>query len=177
MSELAHVLRHLLPVEDPAALVDASAGDDAAVYLLDEGRALVVTVDFFTPIVADPATFGRIGAANALSDLYAMGAKPLFALNLVELTVQEPAPQCLTAQALRRPVLRQTKALSAIAAITGRLMITKADEDTLTVCSTGTRDQAHIRVPQVPTEHGWRLVARLHQDSHIQIPQIPAPLG
>jgi selenide,water dikinase len=83
MSELAHVLRHLLPVEDPAALVDASMGDDAAVYLLDESRALVVTVDFFTPIVDDPAAFGRIGAANALSDLYAMGARPLFALNLV----------------------------------------------------------------------------------------------
>jgi selenide,water dikinase len=83
MSELAHVLRHLLPVDDAAALVDASTGDDAAVYLLDEGRALVVTVDFFTPIVDDPAAFGRIGAANALSDLYAMGARPLFALNLV----------------------------------------------------------------------------------------------
>ncbi len=80
---MAHVLRHLLPVDDPAALVDASTGDDAAVYLLDEGRALVVTVDFFTPIVDDPYDFGRIGAANALSDLYAMGARPLFGLNLV----------------------------------------------------------------------------------------------
>ena len=83
MSELAHVLRHLLPVEDPAALVDASTGDDAAVYLLEEGRALVVTVDFFTPIVDDPFDFGRIGAANALSDIYAMGARALFGLNLV----------------------------------------------------------------------------------------------
>jgi selenide,water dikinase len=83
MTELAHVLRHLLPVEDPAALVDASTGDDAAVYLLEEGRALVVTVDFFTPIVDDPFDFGRIGAANALSDIYAMGARALFSLNLV----------------------------------------------------------------------------------------------
>ena len=83
MTELAHVLRHLLPVEDPAALVDASTGDDAAVYLLEEGRALVVTVDFFTPIVDDPFDFGRIGAANALSDIYAMGARALFGLNLV----------------------------------------------------------------------------------------------
>ncbi len=83
MSELAHVLRHLLPVDDPAALVDASTGDDAAVYLLEEDRALVVTVDFFTPIVDDPYDFGRIAAANALSDLYAMGARGLFVLNLL----------------------------------------------------------------------------------------------
>lgn len=83
MSELAHVLRHLLPVEDPDALVDATTGDDAAVYRLSEDRALVVTADFFTPIVDEPRDFGRIGAANALSDVYAMGARPLFALNLV----------------------------------------------------------------------------------------------
>lgn len=83
MSELAQVLRHLTPVEDPAALVDASTGDDAAVYRLSEDRALVVTADFFTPIVDDPFDFGRIAAANALSDVYAMGGRPLFALNLV----------------------------------------------------------------------------------------------
>lgn len=83
MSELTHVLRHLLPVSDPNALVDASTRDDAAVYRLSEDRAIVVTVDFFTPVVDDPFDFGRIGAANALSDLYAMGARPLFGLNLV----------------------------------------------------------------------------------------------
>jgi len=83
MSELAQVLRHLVPVQDPNALVDASTGDDAAVYLIAEERALVVTADFFTPIVDDPFDFGRIAAANALSDVYAMGARPLFALNLV----------------------------------------------------------------------------------------------
>jgi selenide,water dikinase len=63
--------------------VDASTGDDAAVYRLDEHRALVVTTDFFTPMVDDPFAFGQIAAANALSDLYAMGAFPLFALNLL----------------------------------------------------------------------------------------------
>jgi selenide,water dikinase len=63
--------------------VDASTGDDAAVYLLEKNRALVVTTDFFTPIVDDPYDFGQIAAANALSDLYAMGARPLFALNLL----------------------------------------------------------------------------------------------
>jgi selenide,water dikinase len=77
------VLRYVLPAEDANALVDASTGDDAAVYLLEPNRALVVTTDFFTPIVDDAFQFGQIAAANALSDLYAMGAKPLFALNLV----------------------------------------------------------------------------------------------
>lgn len=83
MAELAQVLRHVFPARDPRALVDASTGDDAAVYLLEDRRALVVTADFFTPIVDDPFDFGRIAAANALSDLYAMGARPLFALNLL----------------------------------------------------------------------------------------------
>src|ERR671919_1492204 len=73
----------MLPYEDPAVLVDSSTGDDAAVYQIDEDRALVATVDFFTPIVDDPYDFGRIAATNALSDVYAMGARPLFALNLV----------------------------------------------------------------------------------------------
>jgi selenide,water dikinase len=77
------VLRGLLPYEDPAVLVDASTGDDAAVYQIADDRALVATTDFFTPIVDDPYDFGRIAAANALSDVYAMGARPLFALNLV----------------------------------------------------------------------------------------------
>jgi len=83
MSELTQVLRHLAPVQDANALVDASTGDDAAVYRLSADRALVVTADFFAPVVDDPFDFGRIAAANALSDVYAMGARPLFALNLV----------------------------------------------------------------------------------------------
>ncbi len=85
MSELAQVLRPLLSSSDAHALVDASTGDDAAVYLLDKegSRALVVTVDFFTPMVDDARDFGRIAAANALSDIYAMGARPLFVLNLL----------------------------------------------------------------------------------------------
>jgi len=83
MTELTQVLRHLVPVDDPDALVDASTGDDAAVYRLAPDRALVVSTDFFGPIVDDPFDFGRIAAANALSDVYAMGARPLFALNLV----------------------------------------------------------------------------------------------
>ena len=77
------MLRRLIPVDDPAVLVDASTADDAAVYRLDAQRALVVTADFFTPIVDDPYDFGRIAAANALSDVYAMGGRPLLGLNLV----------------------------------------------------------------------------------------------
>ena len=68
---------------DPRILVDAATRDDAAVYRLAPDRAIVATVDFFTPIVDDAYDFGRIAAANAFSDLYAMGATPLFALNLV----------------------------------------------------------------------------------------------
>ena len=63
--------------------MDASTSDDAAVYALGDGYALVVTLDFVTPLVDDPHDFGRIAATNALSDIYAMGAKPLFALNLL----------------------------------------------------------------------------------------------
>ena len=70
-------------IKDPRILVDASTRDDAAVYQLTPDRAIVATVDFFTPIVDDAYDFGRIAAANAFSDLYAMGATPLLALNLV----------------------------------------------------------------------------------------------
>ncbi len=70
-------------LSDPRILVDASTRDDAAVYQLTQDRAIVATVDFFTPVVDDAYDFGRIAAANAFSDVYAMGATPLLALNLV----------------------------------------------------------------------------------------------
>jgi selenide,water dikinase len=70
-----------MPVSsDERVLVDWRTADDAGVYKLDERRALVQTVDFFTPIVDDPRAYGRIAAANALSDVYAMGGRPLTAL-------------------------------------------------------------------------------------------------
>jgi len=70
-----------MPVStDPRVLIDFRTSDDAGVYKLDERRALVQTVDFFTPIVDDPAAYGRIAAVNALSDVYAMGGRPLTAL-------------------------------------------------------------------------------------------------
>jgi selenide,water dikinase len=77
------VLRHLPPVLDTNALVGAALADDAAVYQLNPDLALVATVDYITPVVDDPFVWGGIAAANALSDVYAMGATPIFALNLV----------------------------------------------------------------------------------------------
>lgn len=68
---------------DPDLLVGLEAPDDAAVYRVAPGLAIVQTVDFFTPVVDDPFSWGRIAAANALSDIYAMGARPVTALNLV----------------------------------------------------------------------------------------------
>ena len=80
---MAQVLRHLPNIADPRVLIDAATKDDAAVFMLSPDRALVATVDFFTPIVDNPAAWGAIAVANALSDIYAMGATPLFGLNLV----------------------------------------------------------------------------------------------
>ncbi len=63
-------------------LVSAGTADDAGVYLTDDGRAIVLTLDFFTPVVDDPHDYGRIAAANSLSDVYAMGGRPIVALNI-----------------------------------------------------------------------------------------------
>ncbi|HEX3275664.1 MAG TPA: selenide, water dikinase SelD [Gemmatimonadales bacterium] len=81
--DLGEVLKHLPNVVDSRVMVDAATRDDAAVFRLSDDRALVATTDFFTPIVDDPRAWGAIAAANALSDVYAMGGTPLFALNLV----------------------------------------------------------------------------------------------
>jgi selenide,water dikinase len=80
---LDSVLRRLPRPTDPNVLVGFDTNDDAGVYLLSPEMALVQTVDFFTPIVDDPHTFGQIAAANALSDVYAMGGKPVSALSIV----------------------------------------------------------------------------------------------
>jgi len=81
--ELERVLAKLPLPTDPAVLVGVETSDDAAVYKLTDDLAVVETVDFFTPIADDPYDFGAISAANSLSDIYAMGARPLFALNIV----------------------------------------------------------------------------------------------
>src|SRR5881396_2920669 len=80
---LLPLLGKLPSITDPNVLVGSATADDAAVYRLSDDLALVLTTDFFTPIVDRPYDFGAIAAANALSDVYAMGGKPLTALNLV----------------------------------------------------------------------------------------------
>lgn len=84
------VLSKLPVMTDPNLLVGLETGDDAAVYKLSEDIGLVFTVDFFPPVVDDPFSFGQIAASNALSDVYAMGARPLFALNIVGFPAELP---------------------------------------------------------------------------------------
>mmetsp|Transcript_33928 Transcript_33928/g.83377 ORF Transcript_33928/g.83377 Transcript_33928/m.83377 type:complete len:355 (-) Transcript_33928:437-1501(-) len=82
LEEILSSVKGGLPVPD-ALLVGREANDDAAVYKLNEEQAIVCTTDFFMPIVDDPCDFGRIAATNAISDVYAMGAKPILALAIV----------------------------------------------------------------------------------------------
>lgn len=87
---LEELLAGLVPAEEENLLVGLSPADDAAVYKLDEERALVVTVDFFPPLVDDPADFGAIAAANALNDVFAMGGSPLLALSVAAFPEELP---------------------------------------------------------------------------------------
>lgn len=82
-------------VKDPSLLVGLETSDDAGVYKLTDEIALVQTVDFFTPVVDDPYTFGQITAANAMSDIYAMGARPLTCMNLVGYPIGELGSEVL----------------------------------------------------------------------------------
>jgi selenide,water dikinase len=111
LTELAHgggcgckiapgVLANLLKRSAPAAyfadlLVGNDTSDDAAVYRLNDEQAIVATTDFFMPVVDDPFDFGRIAATNALSDIYAMGGKPLLALALVGMPINKLAPEII----------------------------------------------------------------------------------
>jgi selenide,water dikinase len=88
-------VRRVAPLGDPNLLVGALTGDDAAVWRLSDERALVLTADFITPVVDDARAWGRIAAANAVSDVYAMGGTPLLALNLVGWNVDELSTELL----------------------------------------------------------------------------------
>lgn len=89
-ADLSQVIRSLPAAKpDPNLLVGLDTSDDAGVYRLTDELALVQTVDFFTPIVDDPYSFGQVAAANALSDIYAMGGKPLTVLNIVAFPIQK----------------------------------------------------------------------------------------
>lgn len=83
MEDLVQVLSQLPTITHPNLLVGTETGDDAAVYRINQDTALILTVDFFTPITDDPYEFGTIAAANSLSDVYAMGGRPILALNVV----------------------------------------------------------------------------------------------
>ena len=93
--DLDRLLKALPLPKDPRVLVGLETSDDAGVYQLNDEVALVQTVDFFTPIVDDPFTFGQIAAVNALSDVYAMGGTPLTALNLVAFPIKTLSPNVL----------------------------------------------------------------------------------
>src|SRR2546430_2359241 len=110
---LADPLQGSAPAAAPFAqlLVGLESADDAAVYQLSEHQALVATTDFFMPIVDDPFDFGRIAAANALSDVYAMGGTPILALALLAVPVKVLPPQVI------REILRGGEAICAEAGI------------------------------------------------------------
>jgi selenide,water dikinase len=96
-ADLLPIVMDLPPSSDPRLLVGAPTGDDAAVFALSESLALVQTIDFFTPLVDDPYDFGRIAAANALSDVYAMGGTPITAMNVVAFPLQQLGGDVLAA--------------------------------------------------------------------------------
>jgi selenide, water dikinase len=95
-SILEKVLKRMPPANDPNLIVGFETSDDAAVYRIREDLGIVQTVDFFTPIVDDPALFGQVAAANALSDVYAMGGRPITALTIVAFPAAQP-PELLEA--------------------------------------------------------------------------------
>ena len=138
--------------KDPRVLVGLETSDDAGVYLLDEKVALVQTVDFFTPIVDDPFTFGQITVVNALSDVYAMGGKPLTALNLVAFPIKALSP------AILREILRGglSKMVEAGVALVGGHTV-EDPEIKYGLAVTGTVDPGRI-LSNAKAEPGDRLV-------------------
>jgi len=89
-SILENVLKRMPPADDPNLIVGFETSDDAAVYRISDDLGIVQTVDFFTPIVDDPFLFGQVAAANALSDVYAMGGCPITALTIVAFPASQP---------------------------------------------------------------------------------------
>ena len=81
---------HNNPINDPNVIIGFETGDDAAVYRINDDVALVLTVDFFAPIVDDPFNYGEIAVANALSDVYALGGRPITALNIAAFPREMP---------------------------------------------------------------------------------------
>src|SRR6185436_2427705 len=130
---LLPLLKTLPAITDPNVLVGTSTADDAAIYRLSDDLALVLTTDFFTPVVDDPYDFGAVAAANALSDVYAMGGKPLTALSIVGFP-DSSLPAEVLAQILRGGA---DKAADAGIAIVGGHTI-KSDEPIFGLAVVGT---------------------------------------
>ena len=95
--DLAQVLSNINSVHQENIIVGFNESDDAAVVSINNDKLIVQSVDFFTPIVDDPYQFGQIAAANSLSDIYAMGAKPLFALNIIGFPIKTLSKEVLSA--------------------------------------------------------------------------------
>src|SRR6266478_399840 len=131
--DLSRALAALPAISDPRLLVGRETFDDAGVFRLSDDLALVQTVDFFAPIVDDPFDFGQIAAANALSDVYAMGGQPLTALNLVGFPDQKLSNDVL-AEILRGAA---DKAAEAGIAIVGGHTI-RSEEPIFGLCVVGT---------------------------------------
>ena len=112
-ARLEELLRGFVPAEAENLLVGLDPADDAAVYRLDDDRALVFTIDFFPPIVDDPDDFGAIAATNALNDVFAMGGAPLLALSVAALPEELPTE---TVRAIFDGADRQVRAAGAILA-------------------------------------------------------------
>ena len=110
---LSQVLRQLPKLRDPNVLVGSASADDAGVYRLTRDRALVQTVDFFTPIVDDPFCYGQIAATNAISDVYAMGGRPLTALNIMGIPT-DLVPNAVITEILRGGTAKAKEAGCAI---------------------------------------------------------------
>ena len=110
---LSQVLRQLPKLRDPNVLVGSASADDAGVYRLTNDCALVQTVDFFTPIVDDPFCYGQIAATNAISDIYAMGGRPLTALNIMGIPT-DLVPNEVIAEILRGGAAKAKEAGCAI---------------------------------------------------------------
>src|SRR5215216_3641719 len=137
-ADLSHALAPLARKSDPRILVGHETFDDAGVFRVSDDVAIVQTVDFFAPIVDDPYEFGQVAAANALSDVYAMGGEPLTALNIVGFPPGVPL-EVLT------EILRggQDKVHEAGAVIAGGHTVTD-DEVKYGLAVTGRADPRHL---------------------------------
>ncbi len=153
--DLDAVLSRLPPVNDPAVLSGLAAGDDAGIYRISDGLCLVQTVDVFTPCVDDPHLFGRICAANCLSDIYAMGGDPRTALSILAFPA-EKLPGEVMYQMLAGAMA--TLAEAGVALIGGHSI--KDDEIKLGFAITGTIDPVVAAAMDRPQAGDWLVLTK-----------------